>query len=177
MTSGSATLTPRAHRVTMPLVDDAGRTTPCLPSDRCSSTNVWGTTTNIGQLLLLRLLWLFSSSSRTRTPCDFAAAAVAVFDIAARYCGRFGLGLVEVSTRDTILLVERCGLNAMTGKAKAGCPIRSVQATLDCLTAAGFRVAFYEFLRRRCRYRHRRIRWVGSNSRCHFLKIKYSVLA
>lgn len=33
---------------------------------------------------------------------------------------------------DAIMLVEHCGLNAMAGKAKAGCPIRNVQATLDC---------------------------------------------
>ena len=32
----------------------------------------------------------------------------------------------------------------MGGKAKAGCPIRNVQATLDCLTSRGFRVAVYE---------------------------------
>lgn len=33
---------------------------------------------------------------------------------------------------DAIMLVEHCGLNSMAGKAKAGCPIRNVQATLDC---------------------------------------------
>ena len=32
----------------------------------------------------------------------------------------------------------------MAGKARAGCPIRNVQATLDCLTSNGFRVAVYE---------------------------------
>ncbi len=32
----------------------------------------------------------------------------------------------------------------MGGKAKAGCPIQNVQATLDCLTSRGFRVAVYE---------------------------------
>jgi MutS domain V len=42
------------------------------------------------------------------------------------------------------MLVEHCGLNPMGNKAKAGCPIRNVQATLDCLTEQGFRVAVYE---------------------------------
>jgi MutS domain V/MutS domain I len=55
-------------------------------------------------------------------------------------CGDF----YETFGIDAILLVEHCGLNAMAGKAKAGCPIRNVQATLDCLTAAGFRIAVYE---------------------------------
>lgn len=32
----------------------------------------------------------------------------------------------------------------MAGKARAGCPVRNVQATLDCLTSNGFRVAVYE---------------------------------
>lgn len=32
----------------------------------------------------------------------------------------------------------------MAGKARAGCPVRNVQATLDCLTSKGFRVAVYE---------------------------------
>ena len=45
---------------------------------------------------------------------------------------------------DAVLLVEHCGLNSMAGKARAGCPIQNVQATLDCLTHAGFRVAVYE---------------------------------
>ena len=39
---------------------------------------------------------------------------------------------------------QHCGLNAMAGKARAGCPVRNVQATLDCLTSNGFRVAVYE---------------------------------
>ncbi|GKY93031.1 hypothetical protein MPSEU_000271400 [Mayamaea pseudoterrestris] len=55
-------------------------------------------------------------------------------------CGDF----YETYGIDAILLVEHCGLNAMAGKAKAGCPIRNVQATLDCLTTQGFRVAVYE---------------------------------
>lgn len=55
-------------------------------------------------------------------------------------CGDF----YETYGLDAILLVEHCGLNAMAGKAKAGCPIRNVQATLDCLTRQGFRVAVYE---------------------------------
>ena len=45
---------------------------------------------------------------------------------------------------DAIMLVEHCGLNPMAGKARAGCPWRNVQATLDGLTNAGFRVAVYE---------------------------------
>jgi len=32
----------------------------------------------------------------------------------------------------------------MAGKARAGCPLRNIQATLDCLTSNGFRVAVYE---------------------------------
>ena len=32
----------------------------------------------------------------------------------------------------------------MAGKARAGCPVRNVQTTLDCLTSIGFRVAVYE---------------------------------
>ena len=55
-------------------------------------------------------------------------------------CGDF----YETFGLDAILLVEHCGLNAMGSKAKAGCPVRNVQATLDCLTQAGFRVAVYE---------------------------------
>ena len=45
---------------------------------------------------------------------------------------------------DALMLVEHCGLNGMAGKCRAGCPIRNVQATLDCLTAQGFKVAVYE---------------------------------
>ena len=45
---------------------------------------------------------------------------------------------------DAIMLVEHCGLNPMAGKARAGCPWRNVQSTLDGLTNAGFRVAVYE---------------------------------
>ena len=55
-------------------------------------------------------------------------------------CGDF----YETFGVDAIMLVEHCGLNSMAGKAKAGCPIRNVQATLDCLTSQGFRVAVYE---------------------------------
>lgn len=55
-------------------------------------------------------------------------------------CGDF----YETFGIDAILLVEHCGLNSMGGKAKAGCPIRNVQATLDCLTRVGFRVAVFE---------------------------------
>jgi hypothetical protein len=45
---------------------------------------------------------------------------------------------------DAIMLVEHCGLNPMAGKARAGCPWRNVQDTLDKLTSAGYRVAVYE---------------------------------
>jgi len=45
---------------------------------------------------------------------------------------------------DAIMLVEHCGLNPMAGKARAGCPWKNVQSTLDMLTKAGFRVAVYE---------------------------------
>ena len=45
---------------------------------------------------------------------------------------------------DAILLVENCGLNAMAGRAKAGCPKYNIQATLDGLTRNGYRVAVYE---------------------------------
>ena len=55
-------------------------------------------------------------------------------------CGDF----YETFGIDAILLVEHCGLNAMANKAKAGCPIRNVQATLDGLTTNGYRVAVYE---------------------------------
>jgi len=47
---------------------------------------------------------------------------------------------------DSICLVEYCGLNPMGGKAKAGCPVRNIQSTLDDLTHAGLRVAVYEEL-------------------------------
>lgn len=45
---------------------------------------------------------------------------------------------------DAVMLVEHCGLNAMAGKCRAGCPVRNIQATLDCLTSEGFKVAVYE---------------------------------
>ena len=45
---------------------------------------------------------------------------------------------------DALLLMEHCGLNAMAGKARAGCPIKNVQATLDGLTNAGYKVAVFE---------------------------------
>ena len=45
---------------------------------------------------------------------------------------------------DALLLMEYCGLNSMAGKARAGMPIKNIQAALDCLTSAGFRVAVYE---------------------------------
>lgn len=55
-------------------------------------------------------------------------------------CGDF----YETFGIDAVLLVEHCGLNAMAGKAKAGCPVRNVQNTINCLTSAGLRVAVYE---------------------------------
>jgi hypothetical protein len=55
-------------------------------------------------------------------------------------CGDF----YEAFGIDAIMLVEHCGLNSMAGKARAGCPIRNVQATIDGLTSQGFRVAVYE---------------------------------
>jgi len=68
-------------------------------------------------------------------------------------CGDF----YECYGVDAIMLVEHCGLNAMAGKAKAGCPIRNVQCTLDCLTEQGFRV-----VRRICGSGYRRRRsWIG----------------
>jgi hypothetical protein len=45
---------------------------------------------------------------------------------------------------DAIMLVEHCGLNAMGGKARAGCPAQNLQATLASLVSAGFRMAVYE---------------------------------
>ena len=45
---------------------------------------------------------------------------------------------------DALLLIEHCGLNSMAGKARAGCPLKNIQATLDCLTNNGYRVAVYE---------------------------------
>ena len=55
-------------------------------------------------------------------------------------CGDF----YECFGIDAILLVEYAGLNSMGGKARAGCPWRNVQATLDALTTAGFSVAVFE---------------------------------
>ena len=45
---------------------------------------------------------------------------------------------------DAIALMQCCGLNPMAGKARAGCPVKNIQATLDGLTSKGFRVAVYE---------------------------------
>lgn len=50
----------------------------------------------------------------------------------------------EVFGLDALLVVQHCGLNAMGGKARAGCPIKNVQQTLDGLTAAGLSVAVFE---------------------------------
>lgn len=45
---------------------------------------------------------------------------------------------------DALMLIAYTGLNAMGGKAKAGCPIGNIQATLDGLTNHGLSVAVYE---------------------------------
>jgi hypothetical protein len=45
---------------------------------------------------------------------------------------------------DALMLINYCGLNPMANKAKAGCPLRNVQQTLDGLTAAGLSAAVYE---------------------------------
>eukprot|EP00943_MAST-04B_sp_MAST-4B-sp1_P002579 g2579.t1 len=45
---------------------------------------------------------------------------------------------------DAVLLVEHCGLNAMGMKARAGCPIRNIQQTLDGLTNVGLSIAVFE---------------------------------
>ena len=45
---------------------------------------------------------------------------------------------------DALLLMEHAGLNAMAGKARAGCPIKNVRATLDALTSANYHVAVVE---------------------------------
>ena len=45
---------------------------------------------------------------------------------------------------DAVMMVNFCGLNAMGGRPKAGCPARNVQATLDGLTDAGLSVAIFE---------------------------------
>ena len=50
----------------------------------------------------------------------------------------------ETFGMDAILLVEHASLNPMGGKAKAGCPYRNVQATLNALVEQGFSVAVYE---------------------------------
>lgn len=47
---------------------------------------------------------------------------------------------------DAVMLVQYAGLNPMGGRARAGCPIRNVQATLDSLTGVGLVVAVYEEL-------------------------------
>eukprot|EP00980_Cylindrotheca_fusiformis_P013449 scaffold3437_cov113-Cylindrotheca_fusiformis.AAC.16 len=55
-------------------------------------------------------------------------------------CGDF----YETFGLDAILLVEHLGLNSMAGKARAGCPYRNIQATLNGLTQQGFSVAVFE---------------------------------
>ena len=58
----------------------------------------------------------------------------------------------EVFGLDALLVVQHCGLNAMGGKARAGCPVKNVQQTLDGLTSAG-----QETQSRRCRIFHRQM--------------------
>ena len=55
-------------------------------------------------------------------------------------CGDF----YETYGVDAVMLVNYCGLNAMGNKAKAGCPVRNIQATLDCLTECGLSIAVIE---------------------------------
>jgi hypothetical protein len=57
-------------------------------------------------------------------------------------CGDF----YEVYGIDAVMFVAYCGLNPMRGPkiVRAGCPIASIQATLDGLTSAGLSVAIYE---------------------------------
>ncbi|KAL3943367.1 MAG: hypothetical protein SGBAC_002570 [Bacillariaceae sp.] len=55
-------------------------------------------------------------------------------------CGDF----YETFGMDAIMLIEHLGLNSMAGKARAGCPYRNIQPTLNGLTQAGFTVAVYE---------------------------------
>ena len=45
---------------------------------------------------------------------------------------------------DALMLINYAGLNSMAGAAKAGCPIKNIQATLDSLTTAGLSIAVYE---------------------------------
>eukprot|EP00667_Euglena_gracilis_P000511 EG_transcript_511 len=45
---------------------------------------------------------------------------------------------------DAVLLVQHCGLNAMGGNARAGCPLGNVQQTVDALVEVGLMVAVYE---------------------------------
>ncbi len=47
---------------------------------------------------------------------------------------------------DAIMLVQWCGLNPMGRRAKAGCPARNVQQTLDGLVGAGLSVCVFEEL-------------------------------
>ncbi len=47
---------------------------------------------------------------------------------------------------DAIMLVQWCGLNPMGRRAKAGCPVRNVQQTLDGLVGAGLSVCVFEEL-------------------------------
>lgn len=41
-------------------------------------------------------------------------------------------------------MIEYAGLNPMGNKARAGCPVKNIQQTLDQLTNAGLVVAVYE---------------------------------
>ncbi len=70
---------------------------------------------------------------------------------------------------DAIMLVEHCGLNPMGGKARAGCPIMNVQATLDLLTKKGFRVAVYEEEQQLPLHKRKNIRSGGSKLKSRYL--------
>ena len=48
---------------------------------------------------------------------------------------------------DAVMLVEHAGLNPMGGRARAGCPWRNVQATLDGLVDAYVRPSVRSFVR------------------------------
>lgn len=47
---------------------------------------------------------------------------------------------------DALMMINYAGLNPMGGAARAGCPARNIQATLDSLTQAGLSVAVFEEL-------------------------------
>ena len=50
----------------------------------------------------------------------------------------------ETFGMDALMMIDHSGLNAMGGKAKAGCPVKNIQGTLDGLTGVGLSVAVFE---------------------------------